>query len=73
MGYVWFAAINIGIAAVGWRLWDDISTWFNAGYHQIAVCTGCTKGRFVPGCPVHDPERRRNGEAMSATRSAEAS
>lgn len=33
-------------------------------------CLGCTKGRIVPGCPVHDqelrknPERRRNGEAM---------
>lgn len=28
------------------------------------TCSGCTKGRIVPGCPVHDPERRRNGEAV---------
>ena len=61
--YVWFAAINVGIGIVGFLLWDDMSTWFNDGYHQIAVCTGCTKGRFVPGCPVHDPQDRRREAA----------
>ena len=57
--YVIFASICAGVGVIGWFLWDDMSTWFNAGYHQIAVCTGCTKGRFVPGCPVHDSDLRK--------------
>lgn len=35
------------------------------------ICTGCRRHAIVPGCPVHDPERRRNGEDVSATSSAE--
>lgn len=38
------------------------------------MCTGCTKGRIVPGCPVHDPQeridasRRFAGEDLQTTR-----
>ena len=71
--YVWFAAINVGIGAVGWLLWNDISTWFNQGYSQIAVCLGCRRHAIVPGCPLHDPERRLEGEAVSPDGRAEAS
>ena len=22
-------------------------------------CSGCKKGAFIPGCPIHDPEKRK--------------
>lgn len=40
-------------------------------------CLGCTSGRFVPGCPVHDAELRKtdpravNREAVQTTRGTE--
>jgi len=70
-----FAAICAFIGVVGWMLWDDISTWFNAGYDQMAVCAGCRKGAIVPGCPLHDPLGRlgRDPEAAQPASRAEAS
>ena len=35
---------------------------------DVSGCLGCSRHRFVPGCPLHDPERRRNGEAMTANK-----
>lgn len=25
----------------------------------LPVCAGCSKGRLVPGCPVHDEQQRK--------------
>lgn len=40
-------------------------------------CLGCTKGRIVPGCEVHDPQLRKPGavtpEDTQTTRRAEPS
>lgn len=33
-----------------------------------AECAGCQRHFVIPGCPLHDPERRRNGEETQPTR-----
>jgi len=32
--YVIFAAINVGIGVIAWRLWDDISSWFDVDRYE---------------------------------------
>lgn len=56
--------VLVGLWAHDWRLiLAGVATWlvFPLVASDVATvaCLGCTKGRIVPGCPVHDPERRK--------------
>lgn len=63
-----FYAVVIGLWDHSWRLiLAGIAVWIiypliSSEVEDVAatpLCAGCSKGRIVPGCPVHDEERRK--------------
>lgn len=50
-----FTTICAGIGVIGWLFWNDIGAWFTP---DGDVCLGCSRHRLVPGCPIHDSQRR---------------
>lgn len=60
--------ILIGLWDHAWRLiLAGLSVWLiypliSSDIESVAatpICSGCSKGRIVPGCPVHDPQERK--------------
>lgn len=49
--------IFAGIAV--WLIYPAISTPIHDDTIELPVCSGCSKGAMIPGCPVHDEERRK--------------